>query len=99
MEDRAFDVCIIEGDNMKKVLTPRTVWREHEKNRKEGHETDKTKPLRSHSFGGNLRSVVAKVLYELLQSEAGERASQVDQQGMTYLFHLDVPSLDRVWPT
>ena len=61
LEDRATYVCIINNDSVNKdVLTLRAAWREDEKQRKEEHEADKSKPRRNHSLGRSLRSVVAK---------------------------------------
>ena len=63
------------------------------KTRSHGSRSPKqTKPLRSHSLGGGLRSVVAKLLFQLLQREAGDRPNQMEQQAMTYLAQMDVPS-------
>ena len=70
LEDRASYVCVIKGESLKKeVLTLRTAWKEDEKACREEHEADKTKALRNHVLGGGFRSVVAKVLFELLQRE------------------------------
>ena len=45
LEDRATHVCIIKNDSVKKdVLTLRAAWREDEKQRKEEHEADESKP-------------------------------------------------------
>ena len=44
----------------KDVLTLRAAWREDEKQRKEEHEADKSKPRRNHSLGRSLRFVVSK---------------------------------------
>ena len=61
LEDRATYVCIIKIDSVEKdVLTLRAAWREDEKQRKEEHEADKSKPRRNHSRGRSLRSVVAE---------------------------------------
>ena len=88
-------MCVIKGEILKKeVFTLRTAWKEDEKARREEHEADKTKPLRNHVLGGGFRSVVAKVLFELLQREPEARMNQVEQQATTYLALLDVASLD-----
>ena len=95
LEDRSSYVCIIKSENLKKeVATLRAAWKEDEKARREEHEADKTKPLRNHVLGGGFRSVVAKVLFELLQREAEARMSQVEQQAISYLVSLDLASLD-----
>ena len=61
LEDRATYVCIIKIDSVEKdVLTLRAAWREDEKQRKEEHETDESKPRRNHSRGRSFRSVVAE---------------------------------------
>ena len=81
LEDRASYVCVIKGEILKKeVLTLRTAWKEDEKACREEHEADKTKALRNHVLGGGgFRSVVAKLLFELLQREAEARMNQVEQ--------------------
>ena len=95
LEDRSSYVCIIKGESLRKeVLTPRTAWKEDEKARREEHEADKTNPLRKHVPRGGFRSVVAKLLFELLQREAEARMNQAEQQATSYLASLDIASLD-----
>ena len=95
LEDRSSYLCIIKSENLKKeVATLRAAWKEDEKARREEHEADKTKPLRNHVLGGGFRSVVAKVLFELLQGEAEARMSQVEQQAISCLVSLDLAHLD-----
>ena len=87
LEDRSSYVCVIKGESLKKeVLTLRAAWKDEK--------ADKTKPLRNHVLGGGFRSVVAKVLFELLQREAEARMNQVEQQAISYLVSLDMASLD-----
>ena len=107
LEDRSSCACDIKGESLKKeVLTLRTAWKEDEKARREEHEADRTKPLRNHVLGGGFRSVVAKLLFELLQREAGARMNQAEQQATLYLASLDIfrarlrhpePKGDRAW--
>ena len=74
---------VIKGESLKKeALTLRAAWKEDEKARREEHEADKTNPLRNHVLGRGFRSVVAKVLFELLQREAEARMNQVEQQAI-----------------
>ena len=95
LEDRSSYVCVIKDESLKKeVLTLRAAWKEDEKTRREEHEADKTNPLRNHVLGGGFRSVVANVLFELLQREAKARMNQVEQQAISYLVSLDIASLD-----
>ena len=75
-----------ERESLKKDVLPlRAAWREDEKARRGEHEADKTKPLRSHILGGGFRLVVAKLVIELLQREAGDRMN---------LAQLEKPSLE-----
>ena len=100
-EDRASHVCVIKGESLKKeVLTPRAAWKEDEKARREEDEADKTNPLRNHVLGDGFRSVVAKLLFELLQrergggtDESGGTASKIvsRQSGHTLSGHSDFP--------
>ena len=92
LEDRSSHVCVIKGESLKKeVLTLSTAWKEDEKARREEHEADKTNPLRNHVLKGHFRSVVAKLLFELLQIEAEAR---MNQAATSYLASLDIASLD-----
>ena len=94
-EDMSSYVCVIKGESVKKeVLTLRMALKEDEKARREGHEADKTNPLRNLVLGGGFRSVVAKLLFELLQREAEARMNQAEQQATPYLASLDIASLD-----